>query len=1104
MRKYSFLLVALLFFIGGVTAVFGQGRSISGKVLDSESGTPIVGASVEVVDAQTGTSTDENGNFTVTMPEGHTKLKIENTSYKTQIVVARDGMVIRLVTESEVLTEAEVEVAMGTKKGKGYVGSAQTVTQEVIEKKSPSDITKALSGEVAGMQVVTSTGQPGQTSSVRIRGVGSLNAGGGALYVVDGIPYGNDISSIDPADIVSTTVLKDATATSMYGSRGADGVILITTKKGTAGSEGKIEVDLTAGANFRYLPMHDVITDPKQYMELSWDGLFNFWKGLARGSSLTDEQLINNYVNPKLWNSSEGGMVPQYNLWNIPNIINNDGTFNNEAQMKYTPESWYDNMFHTGIKSGVGVRISGGSDKTTYYTSANFLNDEGYYIQSNFRRLTTLSNIDYSPKKWLTANFKMQYSYSTMNNVGQSSRDANNGFSFVNSIPPIYPVFQHDDNGNVVKDKYLGGNAYDYGQYKGYARPFYPGINPAGALRLDKSYSVHHNLAVSNLLKFEFVKDLVFTVTNGYSLYLGALSELTNMYYGDGKGVGHIIYVNRNYVDFNTRQQLTYKKTFKDIHNFDIMLGHDFRNQEQGTVQAAKSDMLKADDFQLSNAVRAIATVGSKTDYRSENYMGELRYNFDEKYFAIINGSVFGSSYFAPGHQYGTFASAGASWNIHKETFMADVKKWLSNLKVKASFGTSGNDNIGNYNYLDLYSMSNFNGLPAVLWNAIAERSLTWETSYKFNAGVEFEIKKGRLYGEFEVYNNYVVNSLDTREIAPSIGYTSVPINDGKYRSFGAELLLKAQVIKSRNFDLNFRLTAAHYDAVFVELPKERINGKWLEMIMNGSYAKGVSRGAIYTKKYEGVDPETGWGRWAAYKNEKGTSTDTSYIPEPYKYLRQRTVDNNGKVVDLHKNATLTPFMTNDYRKAAYEYAEGKSRYPDIYGGFGIDVSTYGFDISMAFNYIIGGYNYDAIYASLMSDRSMGSNNYHVDMLRSWSRFRPEENSTTNVPLLLAGLYDQIDANNVYYADWTGNGSTRFLTSNTGLQLSSVRIAYNFPKKMLEKIQIKSMSVWIMGDNLMVLSARRGYNPFTYMTGGNSSSQYAPLSTIVGGLKFSF
>ena len=158
----------------------------------------------------------------------------------------------------------------------------------------------------------------------------------------------------------------------------------------------------------------------------------------------------------------------------------------------------------------------------------------------------------------------------------------------------------------------------------------------------------------------------------------------------------------------------------------------------------------------------------------------------------------------------------------------------------------------------------------------------------------------------------------------------------------------------------------------------------------------------------------------------------------------------------------------------------------------------------MAFNYIIGGYNYDAIYASLMSDRSMGSNNYHVDMLRSWSRFRPEENSTTNVPLLLAGLYDQIDANKVYYADWTGNGSTRFLTSNTGLQLSSVRIAYNFPKKMLEKIQIKSMSVWIMGDNLMVLSARRGYNPFTYMTGGNSSSQYAPLSTIVGGLKFSF
>ncbi len=1100
MRKYSFLLTALLFFLG-VTAVFGQGRSISGKVVDSESGDPIVGASVEIVDAQTGTSTDENGNFTVTMPEGYTKLKIENTSYATQTVVARDGMVVRLVATSETLTEVDVEVAMGTKKGKGYVGSAQMVSSETIEKRSPSDVTKALSGEVAGLQVVTSSGQPGVASTVRLRGVGSLNASSGVLYVVDGIPYGNDISAIDPSDIVSTTVLKDATATAMYGARGSDGVILITTKKGTAGTEGKIEVDLMAGANFRYLPMHDVITDPQQYMELSWLGLFNLIKAYSPGASNLQ---VGQYVNNRILWGADLGMPVQYNLWNTRDIINSaNGKFNSDVAKLYEPENWYDHMFHTGMKTGVGVKISGGSDKTTYYTSVNFLKDEGYYIQSDFKRLTTLTNLDYAPKKWLTANFKMQYAYYTMNNVGQSTTAANNGFVFVNSIPPIYPVFQHAADGSVVQDKYLGGNAYDYGQYIGYARPYYPGINPAGALRLDRSFVTGHNLAVSNFLKFEFVKDLVFIVTNGYNLYMGDRSQLMNMYYGDGENVGRINYNSSLGLDFNTRQQLTYKKTFAAIHNFDMMLGHDFRNQEVQVKSGGKSELLKPNDIQLSNAVKMVSLEGSQTDYRSESYMGELRYNFDEKYFAIVNGSIYGSSYFAPGHRYGTFASAGASWNIHKELFMSEIrKKWLSNLKVKASFGTSGNDNIGNYNYYNMYALTNFDGLPGVLFGSIAEPNLTWETTYKFNTGIEFEIKRGRLYGEVEFYSNTTVNNLDSRTVAPSLGYSSVPINQGKYRSFGFEFMLKAHVIDAKNFDLNLRLTGARHNAIFLELPEEYVNGQLVEMVMNGNYAKGKSRGAIYTKTFLGVDPQTGWSVWRKYYDET-TGTENAVL-EPYRYLNQKTVDANGNIVLENPNAKLVSTVTSDYRQAAYEYIEGKLIYPNLYGGFGIDVSTYGFDISMAFDYIIGGYNYDAIYANLMGDGAIGTNNYHVDMLNTWSHFQTaEHNKTTQVPILYSGQ-GYATANSAYYADWSNSSSTRFLTSNTGLRLSSVRVAYNFPKKMLEKIKLNNLSVWVSGDNLMVLSARRGYNPFTYLSGGNSSSQYAPLSTVVGGVKFSF
>ena len=338
MRKFSVLLTALLLI--GVSAVFGQERSISGKVLDSESGEPLVGVSISVVGADTGTSTDENGDFTVTLPDGFTKLRVEQTSYKTQEVTAAEGMVIRLVLSSTVLSEAEIEVAFGTKKGKGYVGSAQTIQQETIEKKSPSDITKALAGEFAGVQIATSTGQPGVSSSVRIRGIASLNASGDALYVVDGVPYGGTISSIDPNDIVSTTVLKDATATAMYGARGANGVILITTKKGTAGSEGKIEVDVQAGINMRLLPMHDRITSPEEYMELGWIGLANYY---YMSSASPNYDAAKQSATDNLWSTGKetdiSGLNVGYNIWTQNDVIDpKTGKFRSDVGRKFTSE----------------------------------------------------------------------------------------------------------------------------------------------------------------------------------------------------------------------------------------------------------------------------------------------------------------------------------------------------------------------------------------------------------------------------------------------------------------------------------------------------------------------------------------------------------------------------------------------------------------------------------------------------------------------------------------------------------------------------------------------------------------------------------------------
>lgn len=1108
MRKFSVLLLALLFI--GAGAMFGQSRSISGKVVDSENGEELIGVSVEVVGAQTGTTTDENGKFTITLPEGYTKLKFEQTSYATQELTARDGMVVRLVMNATVLQAAEVELAFGTKKGKGYVGSAQTVDAAVIEKKSPSDITKALSGEFAGVQVATTTGQPGSPSSVRIRGIASLNAAGGALYVVDGIPYGSDITSIDPADIVSTTVLKDATATAMYGARGANGVILITTKKGTAGSEGKIEVEVNAGVNMQLLPMHDVITNPEQYMELTWLGLKNFLYANRKDfdmPNMTQEQ-AGSFASRGIWLDGlfPGVGIPGvYNMWDNKNIIDPaTGKFKDGVNRKYTPENWKKEIFNNAPKFSAGVKLSGGADKTTYYTSVNFLSDKGYYINSDFKRLSALSNIDYSPKRWLTANFKAQYAYSTMNDGGQGS-NMNNGFAFVNQIPPIYPVFARDIEGNYQTDPYTGGHAYDYGQN----RPYGAGINPAGSLQHDRSYTEQHNLALMSNLKFEFVKDLIINITNGYNYYNSTSTSLTNMYYGDGAGVGHVSKQKSDFMDFTTRQQISYRKTFGSVHNLDAMLGHDFRILESKAMLATKSELFKPNDLELSNAAMTKTSTSVASDRKAESYIGEVRYNYDEKYFAIVNGSVYGSSYFDKGHRYAPFWSVGASWNIHKESFMSDTRSWLSNLKFKASFGTIGNDEIGNYNYYNMYSIGSLNGRPTILWAGKAQPELTWETSYKFNTGIEFEIMKGRLYGEVEFYNDQVVNTLATRPVAPSTGNSSTAVNEGIFRNYGVEVLLKSNAVKTRNFNLDLRLTLAHSDAKVIKNPRDLIDNVWIPMPIKGGLIEGQSIGAIYMERYLGVDPNTGYGLWEHWydANAKKGEYGSEYIADTYGYEHSFTVK-DGQVVKKYRNfddanneipQNIIKGQTSYASYAAAVIIEKKNMFPDVYGGFGFDISTYGFDISASFDYIIGGYNYDNIYATLMGDEKPGTMGMHKDIVNAWS----PENTKSDIPMLLGGFYAPIDDDKNYYASFSATGD-RFLTTNTGLRLGNVRIAYNFPKKLIEKVKMQSLSLFVQGDNLFVVSARKGYNPFGGLYGGSGAYRYSPLSTILGGMKLSF
>ncbi|HRS68326.1 MAG TPA: SusC/RagA family TonB-linked outer membrane protein, partial [Paludibacteraceae bacterium] len=509
MRKLT-LLVAGLFMLCA-SAVYGQSRTISGKVVSLDDNEPVIGASILVKGTTNGTISDVDGGFELSASPEDT-LVVSYIGMSSVQILAKNAKIISLQSSATELEEV-VTFAYATGTKKSFTGSATIVGSEKIEKKNATEVSKALAGEVAGLQVVSTSGQPGTSASVRIRGIGSVNSSTDPLYVVDGIPYDGDVSAIDPSDIASTTVLKDATATSLYGSRGANGVILITTKKGTAGAEAKIDVDVKYGVNTRLLPMYDVVTSPEEYATMSWQGLYNYFRKIQNNSQDQAVKKANDYLFSSL------GIPVMYNIWNqsgslLINPYAGDGSinpsFSTDALRKVgyeNLESWKGAIFRVGQKMETNLKIHGGSDKTTYYTSFGYLKDEGYYIGSDYNRFTVRSNIDHQAKKWLKGNLNLAYTYSEFNNPGQSD-NMNNGFNYVNGIPPIYPVYQRNPDGSIKLDSKTGNYAYDYGMYEGEGRLFGSGINPAGALQLDKTRQLQHQVSASGMLEIQFYKDL--------------------------------------------------------------------------------------------------------------------------------------------------------------------------------------------------------------------------------------------------------------------------------------------------------------------------------------------------------------------------------------------------------------------------------------------------------------------------------------------------------------------------------------------------------------------------------------------------------------------
>ena len=1070
-RKLMLLLACLFVGIGLVTA---QTQRVTGVVISEEDGQPVIGASVLVKGTQLGTITGVDGDFTLpNVPSSAKTIIVSFVGMQKAEVAISARMKVSLKPDAELLDEVMV-VAFGTAKKSAFTGSAKVLGNEKLEQSQVSSVTNALAGAVPGVTLTSSNGAPGASSSIQIRGFGSLNAGNSPLIIVDGAPYSGDISNLNPNDVESMTVLKDAASNALYGARGANGVVIITTKKAKSG-DAVVSFDAKWGANSNALKRYNVIKDPAQYYEMHYGALNRYYMDNGYSAEEAWQKANANLFGP----AGSGGVG--YNVYTIPEgevLIGLNGKLNPNATLGrtvtykgqdyyVTPDDWDEIGTRTGLRQEYNFSVSAANDRSSFYASLGYLENEGITENSDHKRLTARLRADYQAKKWMKIGGNMSYArfdFNSLSNNG-SSTSSGNIWAFTTQLAPIYPAYIRTADGNVMVDA-NGINVMDYGNGKnaGMSRPWISDANPIQDVKLNTNNSEGNAFYGNGFVNFNFVEGLTITLNGTYNLDETRETYVYNPYYGQFDSTGGTVSKGhyRTY-EYNLQQLINYSRTFGK-HNVDVMLGHEYSDYRYYALSASKSKMFSQSNKELNGAVVDGQSAGSyKSRTNWEGYFGRLQYNYDEKYFASASLRRDASSKFHPDYRWGTFWSVGGAWLMNKESwFNVD---WIQELKLKASYGIQGNDNIGTYRYTDVFDIVNSAGNVGTSFAAKGTKDITWETNGNFNVGAEFQLFK-RISGSLEYYYRKTTDMLFSFSVAPSLGYSSYYDNIGDMYNTGFELDMNVNILKQKNlqWDVNFnistlknKITKLHPDKMVAT--QYTADGTEYKGYNSGSFfiSEDLSIYSWYLKEFAGVDAETGESMW--YKNVK---------------------DEKGNITGRE--------TTKTYADADY-YITEETTLPDAFGGFGTKINAYGFDFAINFTYQLGGKQYDNTYATFMSSpTSSAGYNFHADLLNSWT----EENRNSNIPRFQWG------------DTYSAGGSTRFLTSSSYLNIQNINFGYTLPSRLTKKLDINSVRVYLTAENVFYWSKRQGFDPRQSFSGGADATNYAPMRTISGGISLKF
>ncbi|MFR9526343.1 MAG: SusC/RagA family TonB-linked outer membrane protein [Rikenellaceae bacterium] len=1066
------IVLSLIVVLSMTFGVFAQNKQVSGSVFD-ESGAPVVGATIIIEDTHAGTTTGADGSFAISAPVDGV-ISVSYVGYVSQSVqiAGRTKLAFVLVADATLLDDVVV-VAFGTAKKEAFTGSAKVVESDEIGKVQSTSVANALIGRVSGVQTTSSSGSLGSSPSIRIRGFGSMSTtvNSEPLWVVDGVPFSGDLNLINTADIESMTVLKDAASNALYGSRGANGVIMVTTKKASRG-EAKVSFDAKMGVNAKATKNYDIVDNAGEYYEMHYAALKN-----SRTNSGYDEAYAHQWAASNLTGNSNGGLG--YNVYSVPEgeyLIGSNGKLNPNAtygnivtgsdgtEYLLQGDDWMEEAYQTGVRQEYNVNISAANERSSFFASIGYLDNEGIIEKSSYERLTTRLKGDYQAKDWMKVggNFSFtKYTSSSGNDEEGESGSSANVFAYT-SLAPIYPVYIRDANGNIMIDEY-GYQMYDYGDAANYpnSRPYLIGSNALQGAWLDEELYEGNAMSANGFADFDLTSKLRLTVNGGMSLDEYYYTSLANPYYGQFAPTGGYIYkVHDTEMNYNLQQLLNYNDSIGD-HTFGVLLGHEYNVEESSYIWGVTSNIFSTDNLELSGAVvDGQSAASSKSTYNTEGYFFRGQYEYASKIYASASFRRDASSYFHPDHRWGNFWSVGAAWILSKEDFMSETSGWLDMLKYKISYGSQGNDGIGSYRYTDTYSLANNAGEIAVLFNTKGNEEITWETNANFNTGIEFSMYQGRFGGNVDYFNRKTTDMLTWFSVPTSLGYSGYYDNVGDMVNRGVEIELYADIIRTQDFTWSFDINAS-----FIRNEITYIAEKNKTMTVDGSdgyysgsywYGEGCSLYTLYMRTYAGVDQATGSSMWYMdVENEDGS-------------ISKETTTNYSEA-DLYMQDTALP---------------------DVYGGFSTSIRYKGFDASIAFTYQIGGVVYDSGYAQYMTSPTSASvgSNYHVDLYDSWT----PDNTNTDIPRFSYG-----DA-------YSASMSSRFLTDASYLNISNINVGYTLPQDLTKSIGLNMFRIYLACDNVAYWSQRQGLDPRYSFTGSTNYSNYAPIRTISGGITLEF